>query len=184
MKKDESSEKSSNGNVIQLARGIIYYSALLLLSFYLIYFTPIAYPIQLLEAWLVYTLWTFSGVPASLNSNGVSISLGAPVYRAIYISAQCTALFEMVIVFLSILFIHRRLDRMVVRDGAILGAIIFSENLIRIYLTYDLISWYGYRRWAEIHYVWWYYGHFILILALILLWAYLRGYVFVKKDEE
>jgi len=138
-------------------------------------------PIQVLETMTVYGLYKISGVPAILREDLISISLGDPVYRRIFISAQCTALFEMYIVMLSSYFIGR--DRRSLRDGGIMALIIFSENIARIYLSYFIISSWGYEEWARLHYIWWYYGHLILIILLLLLWSYIRGYLPLRASR-
>lgn len=139
------------------------------------------YPIQVFETRIVYGVQKLLGYPVELKNN-IDLYYYSPAFRkgelSMEISTPCAGIHE--IVFLSALLIGFRGVRLNLKLKwiAILGSFLFVENLVRLIILYPLACWIGEEAMWYSHYIFWKYGHLLIILTLFVLWFW-----FVARKE-
>jgi exosortase/archaeosortase family protein len=140
------------------------------------------YPIQVLEARAVYSAHSALGYPVELK-NEIGIYYYSQAFRnselSMSIQAPCVGIHE--IVFLSALITGFRgvACKLKLKWIAILGSVLFIENLIRLLLLYPIALWVGEDTMWYYHYIFWKYGHLIIILTLFVIW-----FLFVAMNTQ
>lgn len=134
---------------------------------FLAYWTPFVYPLQVIETYIVYWISHILGYPVTLNSDLTSLSYGAPLSHRIIIAPACTAFVEMMLVSAGIMLLDKGTTARKVKLSLAASVLVFVENIIRMILTYPLVSAFGYAKWSKIHYIWWKFGQILFIILIL-----------------
>ncbi|MEW6069495.1 MAG: exosortase/archaeosortase family protein [Candidatus Thermoplasmatota archaeon] len=132
------------------------------------------YPIQVLEVRIVYAVHKALGYPIEVK-NEINIYYYSEQFSdgklSMSIQTPCAGIHE--IVFLSALITGFRgvARKLKLKWIAILGVVLFIENLVRLLVLYPIALWVGEDTMWYSHYIFWKYGHLVIILFLFVLWV-------------
>jgi len=131
------------------------------------------YPIQVIEAKIVYMIQKALGFPVEIK-NSIELYYYSSAFKheklGMEISTACTGMYE--IVFLSALIIGSRGAKIKTKIKwiCIFAVFLFTENLVRLITLYPIALWVGEDNMWIMHYYFWKYGHLAIILMLFGLW--------------
>lgn len=138
-----------------------------------VYYTPMIYPIQVLETRIIHAIVQLFGVNVVIAGDGITLNYPPPLY-GVRTGPDCTGVLEMfLMVGLVLGFIGpkiREMWRHALKWILILASVIFGENILRQVLNYPIALAYGYAQWRNIHYMWWKHGQFVFLIVLFVLW--------------
>jgi exosortase/archaeosortase family protein len=139
------------------------------------------YPIQVFEAHAVYNIHKALGYPVELK-NELELHYYSPEFRngtlSMSIYTPCAGIHELVFLTGLILGVRSRGWKSKLKWLCILNTFLFLENLLRILLLYPLARWVGEDTMWYYHYIFWQYGHLIIILLIFSFW-----YVFIMRKR-
>lgn len=139
------------------------------------------YPIQVIEAKIVYMIQKALGFPVEIK-NSIELYYYSSAFKheklGMEISTACTGMYE--IVFLSALIIGSRGAKLKTKFKwiCIFAVFLFIENLVRLITLYPIALWIGEDNMWVAHYYFWKYGHLAIILTLFASWV-----LFVVRKE-
>ena len=140
------------------------------------------YPMQVFETDIIYGVQKLLGFPVEITNN-IDLNYYSSSFRngclSMEISTACVGMHEMV--FLSALIIgFRGVSRKIkFKWLLILCSVLFIENLVRIIILYPLALQVGEDAMWYSHYIFWKYGHLVIILTMFVLWVY-----FIARKES
>lgn len=141
-------------------------------------FSNSLYPIQALEAYIVYIVQMLLGIPVTLSDPITLQYMPPPVVNPLWIAAVCTGVRE--IIFLSILILcfpmAKRITKL--KWTILLGVVLFIINLVRIIIIYPLTLTFGDVFAGQFHYYFWNYGQLIIVMMMFVLW-----FILVARKE-
>ncbi len=152
----------------------------------MVYYTPAFYFMQVIETRIVYYLVTLGGIDAALVGP-VTISYPPPLY-GIETAPDCTAVTEMFILTgLIIGFTGSEIRREKIRtlkSLVVFNGVLFIENLVRMCGNYPIARAYGLEAWETIHFLWWKWVQYAVIVVLFLVWVYIYQIRGEKEGRE
>ncbi len=140
-------------------------------------------PLQRAEAYLVVALSRAVGIEVALE-NGIEMHYLHPLpdhtFLNLRLGPDCTGIMELVfLVALILSFRHVPLKNRL-RWSAVLGSVLFFENILRMVLNYPIaVRLGGVVQWLRFHNIWFTYGQLVVVMALFALW-----YFFVARHAE
>jgi len=136
--------------------------------------------LQQFEAGAVYTVQSLFGVPVEMT-NPTILHYAAPAQGFdVEIIALCTGIGE-ILFFIFLVMLFRGVEWHAKLKGlGVFIPVIFIMNLLRLVLIYPLALWFGIEAMWGIHWFFWKYGTFIILMIFFSLWYLLIA----KKDLQ